>query len=129
MTHPNPLKTARLALAGLLLLATSAAALPLPVNLHQDLQTPVGGVDIATDAPTCIDVATPPLPPAPVPLPVNPYAKAQACAGLGPDGLTADASADAAGIAQAGAHADADVPVEESQGFFDQIIEALFGWL
>lgn len=130
MTHTYLLKTARLALAGLLLLATPAMALPvaLPVHVQQDVQTPLGGIQADTNGPTCAQVATPGLPvPLPVPLPVNPQAGAGACVEAGADGIAADATADAAGLAKAEAHADAAVP-DEADGFLEQLFDMLFGW-
>ena len=144
------------ALGTLLAVAVPVTALAgLPVGLPsagQHVDTPAGSIDASASgqgASTCYDLATPGLPaipavPAvPVPLPVqapalpSTYAGSAGCVGAGLDGASADVGIDAAG-SYVGTGVDAQSPVSgedldatsgEAQGFFQSLLDNLFGWI
>jgi hypothetical protein len=125
----------------------------------QHVDTPVGSTDLSASEQgidTCNGVATPALPalpaaPAlPVPLPVptpalpalpTPSASTNACVHAGLDGASASIDGDAAGHPiGAGAQADSPVDAEKAvgdaqsaasaaQGFFEGLVDTLFGWI
>lgn len=125
----------------------------------QHVDTPVSSTDLSASesgVDTCNGIATPALPalpaaPAvPVPLPVptpalpalpTPSANAKACVHAGLDGASASVGGDAAGQPIGiGAHADSPVDAEkavgdaqsvasQAQGFFEGLVDTLFGWI
>lgn len=128
-------------------------------SAEQSVSTPAGSADVYASEQgidTCVDLATPALPvpalpavpalPVPVAVPAvpalpTPYAASQACIAAGPDGASANVGLDAAG-AYAGTGIDARSPVSsqeidstaqgatgEAKGFFESLMDKLFGWI
>lgn len=103
---------------------------------------------IGTPALPSLPVPAVPTPPLPLPVPVpavpslpTPSAGADACIHAGLDGASASIGADAAG-SHLGAGAQADSPVDagqvasdaqatagEAKGFFENLVDTLFGWI
>ena len=127
-------------------------------SADQHIDTPAGSIDASASeqgADLCADLYNPALPavpalpvpslPVPVPMPALPAvptvsAGADACASAGLDGVYADVGADAQGthvgtgieaqspVSQQQIESTASETTSEAKGFFEGLIDSLFGW-